>query len=35
MDLKPEDNVVICLSGRGDKDLNTYLKYIEEHKIEL
>ena len=25
---KPEDTVVINLSGRGDKDMNTYLKYI-------
>jgi len=25
---KPEEIVVICLSGRGDKDLNTYMKYM-------
>ncbi len=25
---KKEDVVVICLSGRGDKDLDTYMKYI-------
>lgn len=25
---KPEDIVVICLSGRGDKDLNTYIEYF-------
>src|SRR6201992_1326978 len=25
---KKDDNVVICLSGRGDKDLNTYIKYF-------
>ena len=24
---KPDQNIVINLSGRGDKDLNTYLKY--------
>jgi tryptophan synthase beta chain len=24
-----EDNVVICLSGRGDKDLDTYMKKME------
>jgi len=24
----PADNVVVCLSGRGDKDLATYMKYI-------
>lgn len=29
MDLKPDDNVVICLSGRGDKDLDNYMKYFE------
>jgi tryptophan synthase beta chain len=26
--LQPEDNAVICLSGRGDKDLATYMKYL-------
>ncbi|MGQ0739854.1 MAG: tryptophan synthase subunit beta [Bacteroidota bacterium] len=26
--LQPEDRVVICLSGRGDKDLATYMKHI-------
>jgi tryptophan synthase beta chain len=24
-----DDNVVVCLSGRGDKDLATYMKYIK------
>jgi tryptophan synthase beta chain len=28
MQLKPEDTVVICLSGRGDKDLDNYMKYF-------
>lgn len=28
--LKPQDIVVICLSGRGDKDLSTYMKVMEE-----
>ncbi|HMU05796.1 MAG TPA: pyridoxal-phosphate dependent enzyme, partial [Saprospiraceae bacterium] len=32
---KKDDNVVVNLSGRGDKDLNTYLTYIEDHKIQL
>ena len=26
---KPEDIVVVCLSGRGDKDLNTYIDYFK------
>ncbi|GAA4420523.1 tryptophan synthase subunit beta [Nibrella viscosa] len=26
--LQPNDVVVVCLSGRGDKDLSTYTKYI-------
>lgn len=25
----PEDNVVVCLSGRGDKDLATYMKFLQ------
>ncbi|MBK7805936.1 MAG: tryptophan synthase subunit beta [Saprospiraceae bacterium] len=33
--LQKDDNVVVNLSGRGDKDLNTYLKYIEDHNIQL
>ncbi len=28
MDLKKDDVVVVCLSGRGDKDLATYMKYL-------
>ena len=28
MTFKKDDNVVICISGRGDKDLNTYIKYF-------
>jgi tryptophan synthase beta chain len=28
LDAKPVDNIVVCLSGRGDKDLATYMKYI-------
>jgi tryptophan synthase beta chain len=27
---KKEDNIVICLSGRGDKDLDTYMKAMEK-----
>lgn len=26
--LKPTDVVVVCLSGRGDKDLSTYMEYL-------
>lgn len=26
----PADNIVICLSGRGDKDLATYMKYMQQ-----
>jgi tryptophan synthase beta subunit len=28
MTFKKEDVVVICLSGRGDKDLSTYMEYL-------
>ncbi|GAB3927333.1 tryptophan synthase subunit beta [Mucilaginibacter myungsuensis] len=28
MQFQKDDNVVICLSGRGDKDLDTYIKYF-------
>ncbi len=28
MHLKPTDVVVVCLSGRGDKDLSTYTQYL-------
>ena len=27
MELKPSDVVVVCVSGRGDKDLETYIKW--------
>lgn len=32
MNIKPNDNVVVCLSGRGDKDLNTFINYQNEQK---
>jgi tryptophan synthase beta chain len=35
INLAKNQNVVVCLSGRGDKDLNTYLSYIEENNITL
>jgi len=28
---KPEETMVVCLSGRGDKDLATYIKYLDEN----
>ena len=28
MKFNPDDTVVICISGRGDKDLDTYIKYF-------
>ncbi len=31
MNLKPTDRVVICLSGRGDKDLSTYITELDAH----
>jgi tryptophan synthase beta chain len=30
LNLKSDDLVVVNLSGRGDKDLETYMKYIDE-----
>ena len=30
MDYGPEDNIVVCLSGRGDKDLAAFSKYLKE-----
>lgn len=30
LDLKPSDVVVVCLSGRGDKDLETYIKNLKK-----
>lgn len=29
MNFKPTDQVVVCLSGRGDKDLDNYRKYFD------
>jgi len=29
MSFKKTDNVVVCLSGRGDKDLDNYVKYFD------
>lgn len=29
MTFKKDDDVIVCLSGRGDKDLDNYMKYFE------
>jgi tryptophan synthase beta chain len=29
LQFKTGDRVVVCLSGRGDKDMATYMKYIK------
>ncbi len=29
MEYSPDDVIVICLSGRGDKDLDTYIRYLD------
>jgi len=29
---KPTDHIVVCLSGRGDKDLATYMKYLDTYE---
>ncbi|MEM9546619.1 MAG: tryptophan synthase subunit beta [Bacteroidota bacterium] len=34
IDFQKNDNVVICLSGRGDKDLNTFIDYLEKQKSD-
>ena len=30
LELKKEETIVICLSGRGDKDLATYMRVMDE-----
>jgi tryptophan synthase beta chain len=32
MNFKPTDVVVVCLSGRGDKDLATYMQAMDLKK---
>jgi len=32
IEAKPDETMIICLSGRGDKDLATYISYLEEHE---
>ncbi len=34
LDLTEKDIVVICLSGRGDKDLATYMKVMENGHLQ-
>lgn len=31
MDYKPSDVIVICLSGRGDKDLDTFIEHFDQN----
>lgn len=33
MKFKKDDKVVVCLSGRGDKDLATYMKAMEKYRF--
>jgi tryptophan synthase beta chain len=33
LELKQTDNIVICLSGRGDKDLATYMRVMEDAMV--
>ncbi|HVX25388.1 MAG TPA: tryptophan synthase subunit beta [Parafilimonas sp.] len=33
MQFKKDDVVVICLSGRGDKDMSTYMKYMMNYEL--
>lgn len=33
LQLKEDDAVVVCLSGRGDKDLATYMRVMDEQKM--
>ena len=33
MRFQPDDVVVLTVSGRGDKDLDTYLKYKDDPQI--
>ncbi|MEY3677909.1 MAG: tryptophan synthase subunit beta [Bacteroidota bacterium] len=32
LEFTPQDRVVICLSGRGDKDLATFMEHLEDQK---
>lgn len=32
LNLEPSENVVVNLSGRGDKDMDTFIKYFEKHR---
>jgi tryptophan synthase beta chain len=33
LDFEPDDLVVVNLSGRGDKDLETYMRYIDDPSL--
>lgn len=32
--MKPDQNILICLSGRGDKDIDSVRKYMADHGLE-
>jgi tryptophan synthase beta subunit len=32
---KPKDVVVVTISGRGDKDMATYINYMDDHESEI
>ncbi len=31
---KPEETMIVCLSGRGDKDLSTYISYLDGKEVK-
>jgi tryptophan synthase beta chain len=33
LEFKPDDTVVVILSGRGDKDMAAYMKYMDERNL--
>jgi tryptophan synthase beta chain len=35
LSFSPTDQVVVIISGRGDKDMEAYLKYLEQKKMKI
>ena len=31
---KPDETMIVCLSGRGDKDLSTYISYLDRKEVK-